>query len=353
MSSSNLKQKIINLATKPQSANVIKKLKKGPTVISYHGVEREIFDDKIQGLQVSEDIFIEQIRYLADNFEIISMDELFNLLQTKANKKQNRLSPEQVVITFDDGYENVLRCAAPVLKKYRAPFTVFVNTAYTDRTNNIPTSYLRLAIHYLDKACIRLPSQGKDYDIATPESKQHSFREITRALKNSPRASVENIVSDLKGNFSAARLAELERIFFSERLLDWKGIKTLATMGATIGSHCHQHTILSQHQPNEVVDAELCVSKKLIEQHVGECKYFAYPNGTQEYISKYARDSVQKAGYLLGFSVEAGEITANSDEYILPRIWAGPSLKQTIFSMTTTFRRNKRYANWVAEMEVS
>lgn len=47
----------------------------------------------------------------------------------------------QVVITFDDGYENILYFAAPLLKKFSYPFEVFINGAnlgkYNDFDNNV------------------------------------------------------------------------------------------------------------------------------------------------------------------------------------------------------------------------
>src|SRR5205085_833591 len=40
-----------------------------------------------------------------------------------------------VCVTFDDGYTNVLECAAPILADYKWPGTVFVPTAYVGGEN--------------------------------------------------------------------------------------------------------------------------------------------------------------------------------------------------------------------------
>lgn len=349
MISSKLKGRMIRVVSSPRNARFIRRFKQGPTIISYHGVETKMHDARIQGLHVSESVFEQQLRYLHDNYQVISVDELFERMQCHC---PDDIDARQVVITFDDGYQNVLRCAAPILKKYSMPFTVFVNTAYTNKGANLPTSFLRLVIYCSKNNKIILKSQGTEYDIDNVTNRDASFRELAKLLKKSPLSVVENIVDDLKSNLGARRLSELDEEFYSERLLNWDEINQLTKMGATIGSHCHQHTILSDYQTDTVVDAELRVSKALIEEHVGTCNYFAYPNGTQDYISKYAKDCVEKVGYRLGFSVEAGEITHQSDQYILPRIWAGPTLEQTVFSMSTTFRCNKRYANWAAQMSL-
>ena len=347
MIASKVKSRLISVASSPRNAGFIRRFKQGPTIISYHGVEDKIHDSRIQGLHVSKKVFEQQLRYLHNNFHVISVDELFEKMKSEG---VDNIDSRHVVITFDDGYQNVLRCAAPILKKYGMPFTVFVNTAYTNKGANLPTSFLRLAIYYSNNDKITIESLDAEYDIKSATRRDVSFKEITKLLKKSPLSVVENIVEDLKTNIGRKRLSELDNEFYSERLLNWDEIGQLTKMGATIGSHCHQHTILSDYQTDAVVDAELRLSKQLIEEHVGDCNYFAYPNGTQDYISKYAKDCVKKVGYRLGFSVEAGEITNDSDHYILPRIWAGPNLEQTVFSMSTTFRCNRRYANWAAQM---
>lgn len=48
----------------------------------------------------------------------------------------NPRNPNQVVITFDDGYENILHFAAPLLKKFSYPFEVFINGAYLGKDNS-------------------------------------------------------------------------------------------------------------------------------------------------------------------------------------------------------------------------
>lgn len=48
------------------------------------------------------------------------------------------LPPHSFVVTFDDGYGNVLQHALPVLRKYRIPATLFLATAYIDQDEPFP-----------------------------------------------------------------------------------------------------------------------------------------------------------------------------------------------------------------------
>lgn len=56
-------------------------------------------------------------------YQMISMDDLLN----------GRYDPDRdyIVLTFDDGYKDNLTVAMPILKKYGARATIFVNPAYT------------------------------------------------------------------------------------------------------------------------------------------------------------------------------------------------------------------------------
>lgn len=56
-------------------------------------------------------------------YQMISMDDL-----VKKNYDENK---PYIVLTFDDGYKDNLTVALPVLKKYNAKATIFVNPAYT------------------------------------------------------------------------------------------------------------------------------------------------------------------------------------------------------------------------------
>jgi peptidoglycan/xylan/chitin deacetylase (PgdA/CDA1 family) len=71
---------------------------------------------------VTPEIFEQHLQYLADGYNVISLERAVNALKAK------QLLPERaVVITFDDGYRNIYENAHPILLKYAMPYTVFVN----------------------------------------------------------------------------------------------------------------------------------------------------------------------------------------------------------------------------------
>ncbi len=94
----------------------------GITILSYHHIKDE---KNCRGTTVCVHDFRDQMEFLVENgYPIIS-------LQTFTRHFQNgeRLPPNAVVITFDDGWKSTYDYAFPILVEYGLPATVFV---YTD-----------------------------------------------------------------------------------------------------------------------------------------------------------------------------------------------------------------------------
>ncbi len=79
---------------------------------------------------VSPDTFRQHMQYLADNHKVLPLQQVIQALQN------NRPLPEKtVVITFDDGYNNIYDNAHPILKEFAFPYTVFVNPPLIGKVN--------------------------------------------------------------------------------------------------------------------------------------------------------------------------------------------------------------------------
>lgn len=87
-------------------------------ILLYHHVS----DSTPKSTSVSPAVFAEHMAYLDKHHEVIPLIKAINALQ------QGEALPEKsVVITFDDGYANILHNAHPILAKFGFPYTVFIN----------------------------------------------------------------------------------------------------------------------------------------------------------------------------------------------------------------------------------
>lgn len=93
-------------------------------VLMYHRVSD---DGKWPDITVSTTNFKTQMRYLKNNFNMVSIDEMM-----EAFYKNRTFSKDGVVITFDDGFKDNFTCAYPILKEFEIPAAVFVAADYIE-----------------------------------------------------------------------------------------------------------------------------------------------------------------------------------------------------------------------------
>jgi len=97
-------------------------------ILQYHHVSETL----AATTSVSESTFTEHLNYLKDNnFNVIALNDLITTLQQGGS-----LPEKTVAITFDDGYKNNYKQAAPILEKFGYPYTIFVNPRLIDKGMN-------------------------------------------------------------------------------------------------------------------------------------------------------------------------------------------------------------------------
>lgn len=339
-----LKTLLLKSADRLGALNHAKKLKRGASILFYHGVEDEIINPVVQETHISMHHFERQINYLKKNFEVISLDYLNECISNG-----HKIGSSQVLLTFDDGYTNNLHNVAPFLRSLNMPFTVFISTRYIDDNDDLrlPYYYVRTAIAYADNNYMDLPSINGKYDISNEQMRMSAINTVLEIIKIIPQDRVNELVQDLRQMLPNEKWIELNALFSSDEMMNWDDVKHLHADGATIGSHCHDHAILHSGQGNAEIDYQLETSKGLIEDHLGECRYFAFPNGRMVDISHNALMSIRKHKYHLGVTTVSGEIAAGRfDPHLLPRIYPRREIDSFKFALNTSFRHNQKYSKW-------
>ena len=102
-----------------------------PRILMYHMIRDKISGKKFNSLRVSPVNFERQIKYLYENgWQSYTMSE--------AIKEKKNLPLKSVVLTFDDGYQDNLINALPILKKYAFKATIYL---VNDRHNRDWSGY--------------------------------------------------------------------------------------------------------------------------------------------------------------------------------------------------------------------
>lgn len=92
--------------------------KDNAVILLYHHVS----NSTPKTTSVSPLTFREHLQYLAEHHQVLTLTEVIEKLQ-----KKQPLPDKAVVITFDDGYENIYENAHPILKEFSFPYTIFIN----------------------------------------------------------------------------------------------------------------------------------------------------------------------------------------------------------------------------------
>jgi len=249
-------------------------------ILMYHGVVdvQPILPD---WCMLQKEQFENQIKYLKQNFNVISLSDAVDGLQ------QGTITGPTAVITFDDGYQNNYDTAYPILTKYQAPATIFLTTKFIDSDETIWTGVLQDAFGRSKVNTLRW--RGEVLDLRSVESKNKSMAWIKAQLKKENFTIIDKEVAEIVNVLSGGLGFQLKSTS-PYRMMTTDMIRHMAKSELIeFGAHTHNHPILSKNTK--------CVQKKEIEESISivsnlidkPCGMFAYPNGRRV---DYSSDSV-------------------------------------------------------------
>ncbi len=106
-------------------------------VYMYHSVSDQPFNPDAEEFTVAPAQFEKQLRYFSEQgFETLFATELPGIEPQAAGKKE-------IVLTFDDGYEDNYTDAFPLLKKYGCKATIFMIASKIDQPGYLSSAQIR------------------------------------------------------------------------------------------------------------------------------------------------------------------------------------------------------------------
>jgi len=236
--------------------------------------------------------FEREIPYLKIKFQILSMDEVIDHI--KSNRSFKRPS---VAITFDDGYLDNYTLAYPVLKKHAVTATIYLTTNLVGTLNRTWIDQIERILLNTKKVQFKLPGLfgGKGLPIKTKKEKEQANEKIAESLKKKTGGELAQLMREL---FEIMEVDDNQtRNCEGRMMLNWDEVQIMAKNGITIGSHSHNHPILSR-MPIQKAKEEIFKSKKVIEENLGiKVKHFAFPNGKEEDFNEELGDYCREIGF--------------------------------------------------------
>lgn len=297
-----------------------------PRVLFYHGVS-EVSSSFVEGLHIPPVTFRKQLIYIQKYYEPISLDEYYK------RWSEHTFSGKEVVITFDDGYKNNLTIAAPLLKEFGFPFTVFISTHHIDTGKRFSTFINRAIMMHPRLHRIDLPAIGiKEYLFSSYQRKKTS-KKISYQLKHVDIDTVNKATEQLINHLSEQEYQSLCTKYTADAPMTWEDVAILQKeYDCIIGSHCLDHFICDSFQKESEVIKQISGSKKEIEQRLGTpCHYLAYPNGHR---NSTAIDAAKNVEYRIAFTIEHKRIDDHFDPFNLPRYGVNFNFNSFVVDMT-------------------
>lgn len=270
-------------------------------VLNYHQVLTVW--DPLRPDEVTAAQFNLQMQWISQYFNPLPLSHALELQQ------QGKLPPRAVAITFDDGYENNVSVALPILTQWQVPATFFIASDFLDggiMWNDRVIETVRrwpgkaLAAQWLGVPVLPLSNDRERYEATLV---------LLRALKYLPFEERQAAVAKL------CDVTELPAMMMSREQL-----QSLVDHQMEIGGHTCSHPILTQLSPEraaaEIDDNRRYLAGLLEQTPVG----FAYPNGQPG--KDFDRSTIallQQSGYQYAVTTGHGVRGPQGDSYQIPR----------------------------------
>ena len=178
-------------------------------------------------------------------------------------------------ITFDDGYHDNYEIAAPILRDFKAPFTVYTTTGFIDRTIEPWWILLEKVISHSSKlVLVDHPGRRLEVNARNGCEKCKAYEKGIQFLRTSAEADQDRILR------AAAADINLDLSGFGDGLaMSWDEVKDFADDElASIGGHTVNHYALGRLSPEEA-RAEVVDGLNRLEEMTGKRpKHFCFLN---------------------------------------------------------------------------
>ena len=298
--------------------NYSKYLKKKSNVIFlFHGViDKNPF--KIRNYTKKHLLKKEFIKVLYDlnkKGNCISLDQVRYNIENKINFKDYSYS-----ITFDDGFYNNYKIAAPILKKKKLYATFYLTTSFIEKNE---TSWIDKIEHMIEKVKTKkiINVFNKKFKIDNNKKMKINFLNSIRYFSKKDNTDFDKLVLDIKKQLGFNhKLNNFNNIL--DKKMNWDQVRKLnQSKYFNVGGHTVNHHILSflsdMETKKEIYDSINAIKKNL----KIKIEHYSYPEGLKHTYGKREIKLLKNKGIKMCPSAEFGFNNKNTDLFNLKRIF--------------------------------
>lgn len=283
-------------------------------ILAYHrvvDVDYASYPFDLELVDATPEQFARQLAYLEKNYRLMTLSQAL-----EAVNRSERVD-DIVVLTFDDGFDDLYHTIFPILKKHQAPATIFLAAGLIGTQSTLWSEEIVYAIK---------TSVGKTLSLPT------LLNESTEIKQSNTDSVIKSLLKALKLLTNEQRLNVMQTMFEQlqvedpissplSHMMDWDMVREMNDWGIEFGAHSMSHSVLASLTETELL-SEIYDSKRLIEQELGqECISMAYPVGGVEAYNERVIEVCKEAGYAHVCSYLSGvNYLDNMQRYELRRI---------------------------------
>ena len=299
---------------------------KGALILMYHSVADDAvspFIDPPNHLRSDE--FEKQMAFLSHHRKVVSLTDL--MAQLDAGQEP---TAGTVCITFDDGYLDNLTVAAPILAKHQLPATLYLPTAYIDRSESHWADVLHQMFLFRTRNQLTMPTLGLSADLSDENQRAAALKKLHSPLLTSVYAPRQALLAEVREQLCPAREGP-------QLTMGWDDVRDLVRKFPLfdIGGHSQDHVDLRTHG-GEYAQGQIEGCWRDIQRALGmEPLHFSFPYARW---SKESQLSVLKSGWKTAVGSGQGvRIRTVSDRFAMPRLSTPTSMTELGFKTCGAF----------------
>jgi peptidoglycan/xylan/chitin deacetylase (PgdA/CDA1 family) len=272
-------------------------------ILWYHGICDDNFTllSDYDERHIPTSVFNKQLLYLKNHgYTFINMTDLIDILHNTKNKPK-RLA----CLTFDDGYENVIKNAYPLMVKYGARGCLYIIPSLIETRDPLWTDLIDIVLWKNTESHFKFLF---DQEINYPTNSRMEIAAAIIDIKKKLRSVSNERRLELLKQFRITNPEDIPEDFL---ISNWNQLKNLNQDILEIGSHSLTHPNLDKLSKQNEFQQEINLSKYMIEKKLHhKVDHFCYPAGA---FNNSLKSMVKEAGYTTGVSIIPG-LNNNNDK---------------------------------------
>lgn len=282
----------------------------------FHGViERDNYEVRnYTRKHLRRERFYEIVQTLVANGRALSMPQVAEYAAAKTPWPSRAFA-----ITFDDGFENNISVAAPILEHFGVPATFYVTTRFIDENAMSWIDKIEYCIERVRRGALQLPWAAEPKSFASTAEKIALLDEIRRVVKRDPAIDPEALARDVAGQCNMPCPEQSNDPL--DLKMSWEHVGSLHESPLfTIGGHTHTHAVMS-FLSDDKLETEIETSLKLLRDRAGcDTTHYSYPEGMRHCYSQSVIQALKRHGIVCCPTAEPGTNAHAEDLFRLRRI---------------------------------